>query len=95
MECDRANKTINLSQSEYLRKILERFNMSNCNQSSTPGEEKSLKRTDENTKTINEVNFPYQQAIGSLLYAPMMTRPDIAFQVGKTARKVQNEAMKM
>jgi len=90
LERDRANKTISLSQIGYLRKVLERFNMSNCNQSSTPGEEKSLKKTDETKKTINEVSFPYQQAIGSLLYAAMMTRPDIAFQVRKAARKVQD-----
>lgn len=90
LERDRANKTISLSQIGYLRRVLERFNMTNCNQSSTPGEEKSSRKTDETMKTIREVTFPYRQAIGSLLYAAMMTRPNFAFQVGKTARKVQD-----
>ncbi|KMQ85207.1 gag-pol polyprotein [Lasius niger] len=97
LERDRANKTISLSQIGYLRRVLERFNMTNCNQSSTPGEEKSSRKTDETMKTIREVTFPYRQAIGSLLYAAMMTRPNFAFQVGiqqhDWSANLQNQTM--
>jgi len=87
---DHANKIINLSQVGYLKRVLERFNISDCNRSSTPGEEKSLKKTEEPVKEMKDVSFPYRQAVGSLLYAAVMIRPDIAFQVGKAARNIQN-----
>ena len=71
--------TTKISQSRYISKILNRFGMSNSHPVSMP--------LDPNVKLINTPddehhNIPeYGTAIGSLKYAAIGTRPDIAFAV--------------
>lgn len=85
---NRQAKTISISQEYYIKKIIERFNLQNANGVSTP--------TDCNTKFClsgaqdgvdhEVVNVPYREAIGSLMYAMIGTRPDISFAVGLLSR---------
>ena len=86
---DRTSNTIMLNQQKYLRIVLERFNMSNCNHVSTPMETglKLYKRTD--PAPSNEVH-QYQRMIGCLEYAATATRPDITFAVHKLAQYASN-----
>ncbi|KAK9685574.1 Reverse transcriptase (RNA-dependent DNA polymerase) [Popillia japonica] len=87
---DRINGKLQIDQEEYLRNVLERFNMSACNPVSTPVDlnvklDKSLiPSTDEEKRKMNAV--PYQEAIGSLLYAAQCTRPDISFVLNFLSR---------
>lgn len=86
---DRPCHKICISQSNYITKIIERFGMSNCNQlaiSSDP----SFKLSPETCPKTKEIedeleNFPYKEAVGCLMYAMLMTRPDIAYAVGQVA----------
>ena len=87
---DKANGTLKLSLSEYVKKILSRFNMNEAKLVSTPlgshfklSEEQSSK-TEEERDHINKVL--YASAIGSLIYAMMYTRLDIAHIVGVMCR---------
>ena len=87
---DKANGTLKLSQSEYVKKVLNRFNMNEAKLVSTPlgshfnlSKERSSK-TEEKRDHTSKV--PYASAIGSLVYAMVGTRPDIAHAVGVVSR---------
>lgn len=62
-----------MSQAKYVKKILERFNMHDCKPRSTPCEQK-LNYTDDAT-LMNDVSR-YREAVGSLIYLTVCTRPD-------------------
>ena len=87
---DKANGTLKLSQSEYVKKVLSRFNMNEVKPVSTPlgshfkiSKEQSLK-TEEERGHMSKV--PYASTIGSLMYAIVCTMPDIAHAVGVVSR---------
>ncbi|RVW50266.1 Retrovirus-related Pol polyprotein from transposon TNT 1-94 [Vitis vinifera] len=87
---DKANGTLKLSQSEYVKKVLNRFNMNEAKPVSTPlgshfklSKEQSPK-TEEERDHMSKV--PYASAIGSLMYAMVCTRLDIAHAVGVVSR---------
>ena len=77
---DRQKGLLSISQSAYLESILKRFNMENCNPTSTPMEcGKNFHKISEGENKCNTTL--YQQAIGCLTYAAITTRPDIAASV--------------
>ena len=73
---------IHLNQKQYTKKILHKFNMQDCNPVSTP--------TDVNLNYFEDSNlnnsFPYREAVGSLLFLCIATRPDIQHAVGVVSR---------
>ena len=87
---DKANGTLKLSQSEYVKKILSRFNMNEAKPVSTPlGSHFKLSK--EQSPKIEEERdhmskVPYASAIDSLMYVMVCTRPDIAHAVGVVNR---------
>ncbi|RVW96404.1 Retrovirus-related Pol polyprotein from transposon TNT 1-94 [Vitis vinifera] len=87
---DKANGTLKLSQSEYVKKVLSRFNMNEAKPVSTPlgGYFKLSKEQSPKTKEERDhmSKVPYASAIGSLMYAMVCTRPDIAHAVGAVSR---------
>ena len=76
---DRATRTITIHQERYIDTVLERFGMQDSNPVATP--------LDHSAKLIPlpdgepSADVPYATAIGSLMYAAVGTRPDIAFAV--------------
>lgn len=77
-----------IDQEKYIEEILARFRMSDCKPVKTPfevGMKLSNKKEEE-----NNVDCPYQQAIGSLLYVAQGTRPDISFAVNTLSRFNKN-----
>lgn len=82
---DRPNRTIHLHQSRYISDILERFNLTKCNPSSTPSDPSTrLVKPNSTNKIAQET--PYRQAIGSLMYLMLATRPDISAALNKVAQ---------
>ena len=59
-----------MSQERYTDELLKKFNMSDCNPVKTPAEKsnKLEKPTEAEHQKFLEQNFPYRQAIGSLMY---------------------------
>jgi ATP-binding cassette subfamily B (MDR/TAP) protein 1 len=91
---DRSKKLIWFSQERYIEKLLERFNMQGAKSVASPlaGHHKLSKEqcpsSKEEKKAIRKV--PYQSAMGSLMYAMVCTRPDIAYAVGVVSRFMTN-----
>lgn len=75
-----------MSQEQYIEKVLCRFNMDKAKVVSSPLTT-NFKLTDRDCpstkKEIEEMDrVPYASAFGSLMYAMVCTRPDIAHAVG-------------
>ena len=94
---DRSRCILGLSQKAYINKVLERFNMQNCAPGDTPvakGDKFSLGQCPKIELERKEMeNYPYSSAIGSLMYAQVCTRPDIAYIVGMLGRYLSNPGM--
>lgn len=76
---NRDKKSVFLHQSAYVNRMLAKFNMADAKGVKTPLEvSHELNKAE---KLAEEVvsNVPYAEAIGSLLYCAMATRPDIAY----------------
>lgn len=88
IERDRVNRTITLSQSYYISRIIDRFGLTNAKDASTPvGYNQVLcKNGATDGKMHATVNVPYREAIGSIMYLMLGTRPDIAYGVTLLSR---------
>lgn len=91
---DRVNGVLKLSQRAYIEKILKRFNMHNCKSTKAPivkGDKFSKAQCPQNDDEREEMKtIPYSSVVGSLMYAQVCTRPDIAFVVGMLGRYLSN-----
>ncbi|GJV96987.1 retrovirus-related pol polyprotein from transposon TNT 1-94 [Tanacetum coccineum] len=87
---DRVSRKIWLSQKSYVKKILQRFNMQDCKPISTmfPTNVKlSSKMSPSSEKERMKISqVLYALAVGSLMFAMICTRPDIAHAVGVVSR---------
>ena len=87
---DIPNRTISLSQRQYIINILERFGMVECKPVLTPIEPGTSLTSDmspKNDEEVNEMrNVPYIVAVGCLMYLAITTRPDISYTVGVLGR---------
>ena len=72
---------ITMSQSTYLKKVLSRFDMSNCKGVKTPCDKLVF---DDDSRAIE--NILYRSAVGSLVYAMVATRPDLSYIVTKLSQ---------
>ena len=83
---DRKNRKLTLSQGEYIENALQRFRMQNAKPVSTPLASHFKLRKDTCLETQEEIdymsNIPYSLAVGSLMYAMVCTRLDIAHAMG-------------
>jgi len=87
---DRETRTMFLSQQTYLTKILHRFSMDHCKGYSTPHDPKTKLHLGTEVEESTEIQT-YQKAVGSLTYAAIMTRPDIAYTAGLLGHFAANQ----
>ena len=91
---DRSLKTISLSQTAYIDSLVKRFNLGDAPPLSTPIDPNALLLKDQSPSTPRQFddmrNVPYREAIGSLMYAAVGTRPDITFAVTALSQYLQN-----
>jgi len=77
--------SVSVSQENYTKKVLQRFNMCDCNKVATPVD----------SVTVHDVNScvaeqePYREAVGSLMYLATGTRPDIVFAVSTVSQSLE------
>lgn len=88
---DRKQKTIHLDQEQYIENACRRFGFDEATKSKKPiplrGYDALRPSTDEDIR-VDRVE--YQQGIGSVMWAMIMTRPDIAFAVGRLAQYMKD-----
>ena len=89
LEIKRDGSGIQINQECFARKILDRFNFSDCRPVSTPMV--ISKETFEPGKEEAEGSlFPYRQAVGAIMYLMLGIRPDLGFSIGFLSRSLEN-----
>ena len=90
MERSRAHRTVTLHQGNYIEEVLERFGMADCKPIGTPLDAKAqlVKLSEEEyDQHLHEMQgIPYKEVVGSLMYAMVATRPDLAFGVSMVSQ---------
>ncbi|KAL0559360.1 hypothetical protein IC582_003969 [Cucumis melo] len=88
------NKTLAMSQTSYIDKMLSRYKMQNSKKGLLPyryGIDLSKEQCPKTPQEVEDMsNIPYASAIGSLMYAMLCTRPDICYSVGIVSRYQSN-----
>ncbi|KAJ9544943.1 hypothetical protein OSB04_024650 [Centaurea solstitialis] len=91
---NRSKRLIGLSQSTYIDKILKRFRMDESKKGFIPmqhGIVLSKTQCPVSSEDQDKMkSVPYASAIGSIMYAMLCTRPDVAYSVSVTSRYQQN-----
>ena len=79
--------TIVINQARYITDIIQRFQLDNANTVTTPADTHvSLQATLGADDHPLPPTIPYREAVGCLMYAMVLTRPDIAFVVSRVAK---------
>jgi hypothetical protein len=86
MEIKISTEGIWISQENYARKVLEKFNMQDCKDSPTP----LVTNPSTESREYYESRFPYREAVGSLVHLSTKTRPDLAYAVNLKSRTLEN-----
>ena len=74
-----------MDQRQYIQSLLKRYGLSQAKTAKTPADiNVKLVKNDGVSKPVNPLN--YQSMVGSLLYAAITTRPDIAQAVGAVSK---------
>ena len=95
---DRSKRLLGLSQHLYIDTVLKRFSMENSKRGNVPTQsgivlsKKDAPHTDEEKERMNRI--PYASAIGSIMYAMLCTRPDVAYALGCVSRFQSNPGEK-
>ena len=82
-----------ISQEQYVKQLLDRFSMTECNPKTTPMSPNSrLLKSDCPAPGTGDKKLirKYQQLVGAFLYLSSWTRPDIAFVVNQCAKFMSN-----
>ena len=91
---DRTAHTISINQRAYIETIASKFKVITAKPVATPMDPGAMLSNDQGPvsarQTLRMRHVPYAEAIGSMLCAAIISRPDIAFAVGTLAQFIQN-----
>ena len=94
---DRSKRLIELSQRTYIEKVLKRFSMQGSRKGSVPMPHGTILNKAQSPSSPAEKEamskVPYASAIGSIMYAMLCTRPDVAYALSRCSRYQQNPGM--
>ena len=89
---NRRARTLSLCQSDYIRRLLERYGMSQCNKAPTPLPT-GLRLSKNDCPAVQPAEpllvdgkHTYASVVGAIMYAMLGTRPDLAFAIGLLTR---------
>ena len=83
----RKDGSIFVHQTSYAKRVLSKFNMENCNSVATPSDSNKILH---NFVDSEPSKYPYREAVGSLMYLSVATRPDITYAVAIASRYLEN-----
>jgi len=86
------DNSIFISQSNYTSQLLKKFCLENTTPISIP-EDPNCDLTMESGSILEEGQVPYRQAIGSLMFLAVVSRPDISHAVGVVSRYADKYTM--
>ncbi len=89
VERDRAQRLLYINQIGYLKEILKHFHMEDCKAIGVPLDPKTKLKKNEN-KDVEMVKVPYQQVVGSLMYAMLCTWPNLAYPISMVSQHMAN-----
>ena len=88
---DRKNKRLFLTQSSYLKKVVQKFNMHEAKEVSIPLGQHFKLSVEQSPTTPEEANdmatIPYSNSVGSIMYS---SRPDLAHAISVVSRFMAN-----
>ncbi|XP_060190426.1 secreted RxLR effector protein 161-like [Lycium barbarum] len=94
MEIHRKNDEVHLSQKKYIEKVVQRFSMDKCKPVTLSLAQHFRLSSLMAPQSKEEVEYmskvPYSSAVGSIMYAMVCTRPDIAQAVNVVSRFISN-----
>lgn len=91
----RSRRTIRLDQQLYTQKLLEKHGLLECKTARTPAAQNNGEQEDDRDGGGKPCELlRYQELVGSLLYASISTRPDIAYAVQRLTRFMQAPLMR-
>ncbi|KAL0458871.1 UNVERIFIED_CONTAM: Retrovirus-related Pol polyprotein from transposon TNT 1-94 [Sesamum latifolium] len=97
IERNRKTSTIFLNQKSYVKNVVENFSMTTAKPTPVPlaAHFQLCKNQSPNSETEKERMkiFPYSNAIGSVMYLMVSTRPDIAYAVSCLSKFMSNAGM--
>lgn len=82
IDFNQSDNCVTMSQTKYVEEVLERFNMQDCKPGSTACEQKLNYTNDAALSNVTR----YREAVGSLIYVTVCTRPDLSFVVSKLSQ---------
>ena len=86
-----ATHTIFINQARYVSDIIQRFKLDVANHVSTPADTHNPLQATQGPDDLPLPSFvPYREAVACLMYAMVLTRPDIAFAVSRVAKFTSN-----
>jgi Reverse transcriptase (RNA-dependent DNA polymerase) len=92
VKIERESSTVKLTQTSYIKSVLDRFGILECKPTQTPMTDPvplmmKQSRTEDEASQMKAV--PYHEAIGSVLCLAVRTRPDIAVAVSILSKHVR------
>jgi ATP-binding cassette subfamily B (MDR/TAP) protein 1 len=93
VERDHALCLLYINQIGYPKEILKQFHIEDCKAIGVPFDPKTKLKKNVN-KHDEMVKVPYQQAVGSLMFAMLCTRPDLAYPISVVNQHVVNPSLK-
>ena len=87
---DRANRILRLGQAGYVQKFITEHGMWESKGTPTPMGTEKYQAAEEDFQATEASRTAYQSAVGSLMYAMLGTRPDIAYAVSVVSRYGSN-----
>lgn len=83
------NKTLFFHQGAYTKRIIEKFEMSEAKATNVPADPHVTLISSESNEN-NSVKVPYREAVGSLMFLAVVSRPDIAYSVNSVSKYLNN-----